>query len=76
MIKKFFAKLVGWQEQRTGADRFHDRENIERENAKERAKMAQINEQERLRRQRETGVEVEAPMDQEILGPSEEETEK
>jgi len=68
-MKKFFAKLMGWHEQQSGAERFHQQEEIERDLAKERAAEAKKREHERLRQQMD-GEEVQIPSDSEILGPS------
>lgn len=67
MIKKFFAKLVGWQEQRSAASDFHQGEAIARENARHHQEINMQNERERLLKQREQ----KAPAQEEILGPSE-----
>ena len=65
-MKKLFAKLVNWQAQRNGPDRFHQPEVIERELAEERRLQAMERERERLKEIRNR----EEPSDVEILGPS------
>ena len=63
-MKKLFIKLMGWQEQSTGPDRFHQPEVIERELAEERRQQAMEHERERIKDQMEKR---EIPSEQEIL---------
>lgn len=67
-MKNFLAKLIGWREQRSGADKFHEQEKIERELARERGEEAAIWARERARGRGESIVEI--PSEEQILGPS------
>lgn len=69
-MKKFFAKLVNWQAQRTGPDRFHQPDNIERMKAKEHSFEAEEDGRQKEHRLTKPGQE---PAEAKILGPSESE---
>jgi len=68
MIKKFFAKLVGYREQVGGQNRFHQQEQIQRELAEERRQVAIQLEHERMKNEMKKRK---APSDSVIFGPSE-----
>ena len=69
-MRKFFAKLINWQAQRTGSDRFHQPDNIERMKAKEHSLEAEERDRQKEHRLMEPGQE---PAEREILGPSDSE---
>ncbi len=65
-----FAKLMNWQAQRTGPDRFHQPDNIDRTKAKDHSRKAEEESREKEHRLMEPGQE---PSEAKILGPSESE---
>lgn len=65
-MKKFFAKLIGWREQRNPSH-FQQQEEVERSLAEERRRDAMVKEQERIKDNMKKRQE---PSEVEILGPS------
>jgi len=72
MLKNIIAKLVGNFDQRRGADKFHQAENIKHELAEERRVEAKEKVREKLQEQAQKREE---PSEVEILGPSDSESE-